>query len=210
MEIIPRFFRVPSQSFFLFGPRGTGKSTWLRHELPDALFVDLLRPEVHRELSAHPERLRELVLGSPDCDTVVVDEVQRVPELLNVVHDLMSKPVFPRFVLAGRALLCTLHPFMAGELENFHVARALHQGLLPLAVASPYPDDVLKAYASLYTDYPECYPCLLYRGDERLKIGGIWCLPVGEFLHRLHPSQRLNDWLGRRDDSNSMSISPSS
>ncbi len=355
---------------------------------------------MHRELSAHPEHLRELVLGSPDRHTVVVDEVQRVPELLNVVHDLMSKPVFPRFVLtgssarklrrggvdllAGRALLCTLHPFMAGELGDFHVARALRQGLLPLAVASPYPDDVLKAYASLYleqevqvegwarnvpnfarfleaisfshaavlnisnvarechierktvatyvevledlllafrvpvfsrranretaahpkfylfdagvfgsirprgpldrpeeianaaleglvaqhlrawiaysahqaglfywrtrsgvevdfivygeagfwaievkntarvrpqdlrplkafvSDYPECCPCLLYRGDERLKIGGIWCLPVGEFLHRLHPSQRLNDWLGPRDDSNSTSISPSS
>ncbi len=55
-------FEVPDQSFFLFGPRGTGKSTWIRHVLPDALYVDLLRPEVHRELSARPEREQEVKL----------------------------------------------------------------------------------------------------------------------------------------------------
>jgi uncharacterized protein len=90
MEVRGRFFKVPSQSFFLFGPRGTGKSTWLRHELPEALFVDLLKPEVYREMHARPERLRELVLGSAHPRTVVVDEVQRVPELLNVVHEMMA------------------------------------------------------------------------------------------------------------------------
>jgi hypothetical protein len=58
MELQSRFFNIPEQSFFLFGPRGTGKSTWLRHALPDAAFVDLLKPEVYRELQARPERLR--------------------------------------------------------------------------------------------------------------------------------------------------------
>ena len=65
MEFQSRFFKLPAQSFFLFGPRGTGKSTWLKHELPGALFVDLLRPEVYREMSARPERLRDLALGAP-------------------------------------------------------------------------------------------------------------------------------------------------
>ena len=65
MEFRSRFFKLPAQSFFLFGPRGTGKSTWLKHELPGALFVDLLRPEVYREMSARPERLRDLALGAP-------------------------------------------------------------------------------------------------------------------------------------------------
>lgn len=58
MEITKRFFRVPAQSCFLFGPRGTGKSTWLRHQLPNALYLDLLDPALYRRLAARPERLR--------------------------------------------------------------------------------------------------------------------------------------------------------
>lgn len=168
MELQSRFFKLPAQSFFLFGPRGTGKSTWLHHQLPEALFVDLLRPEVYREMSARPERLRDLVLGAPERDTVVVDEVQRVPELLNVVHELLESRARKRFVLtgssarklrrggvdllAGRALLQTLHPFMAAELPGFRLDRALRLGLLPLVVASEQPEETLHAYAALYLE----------------------------------------------------------
>jgi predicted AAA+ superfamily ATPase len=102
MKLQPRFLPIPGQSFFLFGPCGTGKSTWLRHCFPEALFVDLLRPDVYRDMQARPERLIELILGAPNKDTVVVDEVQRVPELLNVVHDLIERPGLQRrFVLTG-------------------------------------------------------------------------------------------------------------
>lgn len=72
MELQRRFFEAPRQSFFLFGPRGTGKSTWLGHALPDALFVDLLQPDTARELTASPERLRDLVRGAPDPDLMGV------------------------------------------------------------------------------------------------------------------------------------------
>ena len=153
MEFQRRFLPVPEQSFFLFGPRGTGKSTWLRHMFPEALFVDLLHPDVYREMSARPERLRELVLGSPQRVTVVVDEVQRVPELLNVVHALIEQPVRQQFVLtgssarklrrgridllAGRALYHTLHPFMAAEWPSFQLSTAFQTGLLPLVVPLP-------------------------------------------------------------------------
>src|SRR5436309_14322960 len=98
---VPRFFRAPSNHFFLFGPRGTGKSTWLRQAYPDALWVDLLRPEVHRQLAARPERLRELVAGNPGKTVVVIDEVQKAPVLLNVVHDLIERRAGPLFVLTG-------------------------------------------------------------------------------------------------------------
>ena len=57
MDFASRFFRIPDHSCFLFGPRGTGKSTWLRHCLPDSLYLDLLDPSLHRRLSARPERL---------------------------------------------------------------------------------------------------------------------------------------------------------
>jgi predicted AAA+ superfamily ATPase len=74
METKRRFFQDPGTSFFLFGPRGTGKTTWLRTRLPHALFLDLLSPEVHRLYSARPERLRHLPEGNPDKTIVVIDD----------------------------------------------------------------------------------------------------------------------------------------
>jgi predicted AAA+ superfamily ATPase len=183
MELVPRFLPIPGQSFFLLGPRGTGKSTWLHERLPDALVIDLLRPEVFREMSSRPERLRELVLGSPGAGTVVVDEVQRVPELLNVVHSLLESERPRTFVLtgssarklrrggvdllAGRASMRSMHPFMAAELPEFNLDDALRQGLLPLVVAAQDPDDVLKAYAALYL-------------QEEVQLEG-WARNVGAF-----------------------------
>ena len=167
MAIVPRFFVPPPGHYFLFGPRGTGKSTWLREAHPGALWVDLLSPDVERRLAARPERLRELVTGAGDVPAVVVDEVQRLPELLTVVHQLIEERVGPRFVLtgssarklkrtgvdllAGRAVVRTLHPFMAGELrEAFRLDRALVHGLLPVVWDSEDPADTLGAYVGLY------------------------------------------------------------
>lgn len=78
MEPKRRFLRSPVGSFFLFGPRGTGKSTWLRAAWQDAIWLDLLDPEAQRLYQARPERLRELVAGRPQAGAVVVDEVQKV------------------------------------------------------------------------------------------------------------------------------------
>ena len=167
MAIVDRFFQPPAGSFFLFGPRGTGKSTWVRLHYPDAARIDLLQPDVFRAFSARPERLRELVAAQPDRRVFVVDEVQRVPELLTVVHALIEEKQGQQFVLtgssarkirragvdllAGRALLRTLHPFMAAELgDTFALDRALEHGMLPLVCDSPDPADVLSSYAALY------------------------------------------------------------
>jgi len=167
MATVERFFHSPATHFFLFGPRGTGKSTWLRGAYPEALWVDLLRPETLRQLAARPERLRELVAGNPQAATVVVDEIQKVPTLLDVVHDLIERRAGPQFVLtgssarklrregvdllAGRAVLRSLHPFMAAELgDRFDLGSALTRGLVPLVWSSPEPEDVLKAYVGLY------------------------------------------------------------
>ena len=168
MEIVGRFLQIPDQSCFLLGPRGTGKSTWLRRRLPDALYLDLLDPALHRSLSARPERLRELLAGSPGKRTVVIDEIQRVPELLTVIHAILEEPSPPRFILTGssarklrrggvdllggRAVHRTMHPFMAAELPEFDLDRALRIGMLPLVMDATDPTDVLGAYASLYLD----------------------------------------------------------
>jgi len=167
MALIGRFFEIPEQSCFLFGPRGTGKSTWLGHRLPDALFVDLLDPARHRSLEARPERLRDLLAGT-QRRTVVIDEIQRVPALLTVVHAMLEEPSPPRFVLTGssarklrrggvdllggRAIQCTLHPFMAAELPAFDLDRALQTGLIPLVWDAAQPSATLAGYASLYLD----------------------------------------------------------
>ncbi len=168
MELESRFFKAPPGSFFLFGPRGTGKTTWLRQAFPHGLFLDLLQPDLARELAARPERLRDLVQGSASDSPVILDEVQRIPELLNLVHALIEENKRRRFILtgssarklrrggvdllAGRAVVRTMHPFMAAELRDFHLPAAISHGLLPLVTAAADPQDVLRAYASLYLD----------------------------------------------------------
>ncbi|MBM4319989.1 MAG: ATP-binding protein [Deltaproteobacteria bacterium] len=167
MEVIDRFLPLVGQSFFLLGPRGTGKSTWLRRQVGQALFIDLLDPQLYRAYQARPERLIEVVRGNPSQDTVVIDEIQKVPELLDAVHLLIEERSRLRFILtgsstrklrragvnllAGRALRKTMHPFMAAELgDRFRLEQALRQGLVPAVLAAMDPEEVLRGYATLY------------------------------------------------------------
>ncbi len=101
MSDLRRFFQPPDHSYFLFGPRGTGKTTWLNGAYPDALYLNLLEADRFRELSAQPERLEALVLANRAIEVVVIDEVQRIPELLHVVHDLIERKLGITFVLTG-------------------------------------------------------------------------------------------------------------
>jgi uncharacterized protein len=165
METISRFFTAPQESFFLFGARGTGKSTWAKTSLPDSLSIDLLRPDVFRSLSARPERLRELIEAHAG-QVIVIDEIQKNPSLLPLVHQMIEEKKGYQFVLtgsssrklkragtdllAGRALLKTLHPFMSSELgAKFDFSRALQLGLLPLVWSAKNPTEVLKTYIAL-------------------------------------------------------------
>jgi len=167
MQLIKRFFTTISQSFFIFGPRGTGKSTLIKYLFPDALWIDLLNPELLRSYSTRPERLFEVVRGNPDKKTVVIDEVQKVPALLSVAHALIEEQKGLQFVLtgsssrklkqaggdllAGRALQRQLHPFMACELEDFFLLeQSLNVGMLPVLLGSENPREALQAYVGLY------------------------------------------------------------
>lgn len=166
MEVERTFFDIPAGHFFLFGPRGTGKSTLLRRCLPNAPWVDLSSPAEHRRYLARPERLRELVAAAPQGADVVIDEIQRVPEMLVVVHQIMEEPSSPRFVLAGssvrklksagvdllagRAVMRSLHPFTAAELGGrFDFEDATSHGLIPLVWDSSSSADQLNAYVDL-------------------------------------------------------------
>jgi uncharacterized protein len=167
MEIIQRVFPEPSQSYFLLGPRGTGKSTLMRTRYADAIWVDLLRPDIFRRYLARPEYLSEMIAGNPEKKVVVIDEIQKVPGLLSVAHSIIEEKKGIKFIftgssarklkrvsanlLGGRALKRVLHPFMAAELgSKFILTKALQEGLLPLIISSANPTDVLQAYISLY------------------------------------------------------------
>lgn len=167
METAGRFLQAHPGSFFLFGPRGTGKSTWLRALRDQAIWIDMLDPETLRLFQARPERLMERVAAQPLVTDVVIDEVQKVPALLDVVHKLIEGDRPMRFILtgssarklrrgaanllAGRLTELQMHPFMAAELgDAFHLQRALEVGLVPLVWSAAVPENTLRAYASLY------------------------------------------------------------
>lgn len=161
----PRAIKPPRQSFFLFGPRGVGKTAWLRREFPSALFFDLLDNPVYARLLAAPERLGDQI-PKGHRDWVVIDEIQRIPELLNEVHRLIESRRL-RFaltgssarklrrkgvnLLAGRAVTRAMHPLTASELgRDFDLERALRFGGLPMACTSEDPRDYLDGYAATY------------------------------------------------------------
>lgn len=138
----------PKASFFLFGPRATGKSTWLRDQVQPNLTIDLLRSSDFLRFSNHPEELRANVEGSRP-KRVVIDEIQKVPSLLDEVHSLLfdfeeqvqfiltgsSARKLKRSranLLAGRALVRRFHPLTGSEIgDNFGIEKALRFGLLP-------------------------------------------------------------------------------
>lgn len=167
METVIRFFHAPPKSFFLFGPRGTGKSTWLKSHYPSAKLIDLLEPDTYRTYLAFPERLQEFVAGHLDATIFIIDEVQKVPDLLSAVHLLLEKKQGYQFILTGsssrklkrqgvdllasRATLKHMHAFMAAELkEKFSLENALIYGMIPLIHDSPNPTQDLKTYVALY------------------------------------------------------------
>ncbi|KPK33546.1 MAG: ATPase [Chlamydiae bacterium SM23_39] len=161
-----RFFKAPKQSFFLFGPRGTGKSTFLKEYYPKAFFIDLIDPETFRFFLAAPEKL-SLILNEKSEKTIVIDEVQKAPDLLNVVHNLIEEKKGYQFImtgsssrklkkkgvnlLGGRALLKYMPPFFAKEIEkNFDIKKNVRLGMLPLVLDSASPEETLKAYIAIY------------------------------------------------------------
>ncbi len=166
-QIIPRSLGIPDRSFFLFGPRGTGKSTWLRQVLPDAFRLDLLDTSLFLELSQDPHLLESLIGERPAGAWVLLDEIQKVPALLDEVHRLMEARRW-RFalcgssarklkrgganLLAGRALTLSMEGFSRAELgDAFDLDFGLDWGMLPFvwnerAAAA----DILAAYANTY------------------------------------------------------------
>jgi uncharacterized protein len=153
------------KSFFLFGPRATGKTTWVKKHFSQGLYLDLLEAELFNDLLANPQRLENMIpLGFSDW--VIIDEIQKIPELLNEVHRLIEKHKY-KFVLtgssarkikkqgpnllAGRALTKAFHPLTIMELgEDFKLDHVLQFGFLPSVFSESDPKAYLESYVKTY------------------------------------------------------------
>lgn len=168
-----RLIKLPDdESFFLFGARGTGKSTLIKHHYPKkySWTIDLLDLNQESHYLKNPQSLKAEVLALPDDVThIIIDEVQKIPALLNVVHSLIEE-TDKKFVLtgssarklkhgsanllAGRAVMRNLYPFSFLELGRaFHLDDALRFGMLPKIYECDTAEkkiDFLRAYTHLY------------------------------------------------------------
>lgn len=168
MEYIERLLNpleiLEKKSCFLLGPRQTGKSSLIKHLLKDSKIYNLLDSKTFISLQKNPSLIREQL--DSDDKVIVIDEIQRIPELLNEIH-LMIEDFGIRFLLtgssarrlrkkgvnllAGRARSRSLHPFVYKELGNeFDLAKALQIGLIPSIYFSDSPHEDLAEYIGTY------------------------------------------------------------
>ena len=163
-----RLLNIPQDSrssAFLFGPRGCGKTYWVKLHFPKAIYLDLLNQDLFIKYSSRPSSLREDI---PEgfSDWIIIDEVQKVPEILNEVHRLIEEKGY-RFILtgssarslrrrgvnllAGRALLYHMHPLTPQELENdFNLEESMRFGLLPKVIHNEDAKHYLASYITTY------------------------------------------------------------
>jgi predicted AAA+ superfamily ATPase len=154
-----------NESLFLWGARQTGKSTLLRELFPESRCFDLLLSDVFERLQRNPAQLREIIIADDNHSPVIIDEIQRIPELLNEVHWLIENKRI-RFILSGssprkivraganllggRALRYELYPLISQEIPDFDLLKALNHGLLPRHYLSANPQKLISAYIGSY------------------------------------------------------------
>ena len=155
------------EGMFLFGARQTGKSTLLKERFKGAIYYDLLNPSVRRAFKMNPNSLWEALQDKPAGTLVIVDEIQKVPELLDVVHSLMvEKGLF--FILSGsssrklkrsgantlggRAIPETLYPLVWPEVTDFQIDRAVQNGMIPRHYMVEDATKRLSGYVKVYLD----------------------------------------------------------
>jgi predicted AAA+ superfamily ATPase len=166
-ELVERFQKIDpptARSAFLWGPRKTGKTTLLRQQFPEACWIDLLDYDLFLSLSQRPSSLRQ-ILEAQFSKTVVIDEVQKVPNLMDEIHWLIENRGY-QFILCGssarkvrrgksgllggRAWRFELYPLVTKELKSFDLDRALYVGLIPSHYFASTPEMDLKGYVQDY------------------------------------------------------------
>jgi predicted AAA+ superfamily ATPase len=165
-----RIFDIESkldEGMFLFGARQTGKSTLLKERFKGAIYYDLLDPNLRKAFKRNPNSLKEALWDKPAGTLVIIDEIQKVPELLDIVHILMvDKGLF--FILSGssarklkrsgantlggRAIPETLYPLVWPEVTDFQIDRAVQNGMIPRHYMVEDATKRLSGYVKVYLD----------------------------------------------------------
>lgn len=180
---LKRCYKIPSKSYFLLGPRGVGKSTWIKSGAKYKLAIDLLEQKTFLELQREPSRLEAKASPLEEGETVFIDEIQRLPDLLNEVHRLMESHKL-NFILTGssarklrrsganllggRAHTYHMYPFSFSELgKKYKLDDALISGTLPIVIRNPkLAEETLNSYVETYLREEVKEEALVRRMDE--------------------------------------------
>ena len=166
--MIERILQIKKEldsSIFLFGARQTGKSTVLRQQFPNSIYIDLLDSTLRERFSRRPALLYEMLQDKEEGTLVIIDEIPEVPELLNEAHRLIVKQglVFilcgssarklkrkGKNTLGGRAFPVYFYPFVSAEIPEFDIDRAVNYGMIPPHYLAKNPSRLLAAYIEVY------------------------------------------------------------
>ena len=186
------------EAMFLFGGRQTGKSTLLKERFPKAVYIDLLKSDVRNRFKQHPEEFRESLLRYPPETLVIVDEIQKVPDLLDEVHWLMvEKGLW--FILSGssarkikksgannlggRAIPETLFPLVSAEIPDFDLERAVQNGMIPRHYMVANARNRMRGYIDLYLKEEIIEEALVQHVDEFVRFMEVAAIMDGEILN---------------------------
>lgn len=186
------------EAMFLFGGRQVGKSTLLKERFPKAVYIDLLNSELRNRYRQHPEEFRESLLRHAPETLVVVDEIQKVPDLLDEVHWLMvNKGIF--FILSGssarklkksgannlggRAIPETLFPLVSAEIPDFDLDRAIQNGMIPRHYMVANARNRLKSYIELYLKEEIIEEAAVQKVDDFIRFLEVAAISNGEMLN---------------------------
>lgn len=186
------------EAMFLFGGRQTGKSTLLKERFPKAVYIDLLKSDVRNRFKQHPEEFRESLLRYPPETLVIVDEIQKVPDLLDEVHWLMvEKGLW--FILSGssarkikksgannlggRAIPETLFPLVSTEIPDFDLERAVQNGMIPRHYMVANARNRMRAYIDLYLKEEIIEEALVQNVDDFVRFMEVAAIMDGEILN---------------------------
>jgi len=190
---------LQKKSFFLFGPRSTGKTTLIHQQFPNAIFYDLLDADIYTELLRRPKLIEEkLVLTSETTPIIIIDEIQKLPKLLDEVHRLIEKYKISFLLtgssarklkrgaanlLGGRAWEAHLYGLTSKEIINFDLIKYLNRGGLPHIFLSEDYYEELNNYINLYIREEVVAEALVRKLDYFIRFLDIIGLQNGEELH---------------------------
>ena len=195
---IQKLLEIREDSMFLWGPRQTGKSTLLKQLFPNAPYYDLLKSEVYALYKMKPSRLRDECMMMEEGEIVIIDEVQKIPELLDEVHWLMvnrgihfilcgsSARKLKRSganLLGGRAIRKTLHPLVSAEIPDFDIDKAVNVGMLPRHYLASSPAKRIQAYVGDYLQQEVIAEALVRNLDSFTRFMEVAALSDGEMVN---------------------------